>query len=127
MLRRSALKRFARVALAAMLFAQAALALAACESVRRAPAAAIALAEQQAADANCHEQPGNANLCLAHCLGEDQSLDRSLLKVPPLSGAPGFVVPAPPVSPHDARAPHHFGIPPAAAPPPRVLFQTFLI
>jgi hypothetical protein len=117
----------ARLALAAMLFSQAALALAACESVRRAPALAIALAEHRIGGETCHEQGRNLNLCLAHCLGEDQSLDKPLVKVPALAGAPILSVPMPRASLHDACAPRHLGVPPAAAPPPRILFQSLLI
>ena len=127
MVSRSTLKAMARWALGALLFAQAALAVAACESVRRAPALAIALAEHRVGGENCHQQERNLNLCLAHCLGEDQSLDKPLLKVPALSGAPVLAVPAVIVSPHDACAPRRMAVPRAAAPPPRILFQSLLI
>ena len=122
---RSTLKGMARLALAAMLFAQAALVFAACESVRRAPA--LALAAPPGSDATCHEQGRNVNLCLAHCLGEDQSLDKPLVKVPALSVAPIFFMPAVLVSPHEARAPRRLAVPHAAGPPPRILFQSLLI
>ena len=125
MLSRSALKAMARMALIAVLFTQAAIAIAACESVRRAPA--LALAELQLGDAGCHEQPGNVNLCLAHCLGEDQSLDKPQLKVPALYGALALAVPAPIVSLHDARPIRYRSAPPACAPPPRILYHSFLI
>jgi hypothetical protein len=117
----------ARLALAAMLFTQAALVFAACESAWRAPALAIALAAPPGNDATCHEQSGNANLCLAHCLGEDQSLDKPLVKVPALSVAPVFFMPAVFVSPHEARAPRRLAVPHAAGPPLRILFQSLLI
>jgi hypothetical protein len=125
MVSRSTLKAMARLALAAMLFSQAALALAACESVRRVPA--IALAEHRIDGETCHEQGRNLNLCLAHCLGGDQSLDKPLVKVPALAGAPILSVPMLRASLHDACAPRHLGVPPAAAPPPRILFQSLLI
>ena len=66
---RSTLKGVARVALAALLFAQAALALAGCDWLRAAPALAISASSSQPP---CHEAPAvNANLCLAHCLSSD--------------------------------------------------------
>ena len=108
-----------------MLFTQAALVFAACESAWRAPA--LAIAAPQGNDATCHEQGGNANLCLAHCLCEDQSLDKPLVKVPALSAAPVFFVPAVLVSPHEACAPRRLAVPHAAGPPLRILFQSLLI
>ena len=125
MVSRSTLKGMARLALAALLFAQAALVVAACESVRRAPA--LAVAEHRINGETCHEQGRNLNLCLAHCLGEDQSLDKPLVKVPALSGAPVLCVPARRAALHDACAPRHLAVPHAGAPPPRILFQSLLI
>mgnify|MGYP001618289441 CR=1 FL=1 len=125
MISRSTLKAMARLALAALLFAQAAMALAACESVRRAPA--LALAEHRIDGETCHEQGRNVNLCFTHCLGEDQSLDKPLVKVPALAGAPILSVPVSRASLHDPCAPRYPGVPPAAAPPPRILFQSLLI
>jgi hypothetical protein len=127
MLLRSTLKRMARLALAATLFTQAALAFAACESVSRAPARVIALAEHRIDAENCHEHEINVNLCLARCLGEDQSLDKPLVKIPALSVVPVFSVSAVFVSPRDARAQSCLAMPHAAGPPRRILFQTFLI
>ena len=118
---------FAKALLGALLFAQAALVIAACESARRAPALAIALAASPGNDATCHEQGGNANLCLAHCLGEDQSPDKPLIKVPAFSNAPVFSLPAPFVSLHDARAPRRLAVPHSVGPPLRILFQSLLI
>ena len=105
MVSRSRLKGMARLALAAMLFTQAALVFALCESARPAPALVIAFAAERIEGTNCHEQEMNVNLCLAHCLGDDQSLDKPLVKVPALSIAPVFLVPAVFASQHEARAP----------------------
>lgn len=127
MVSRSTLKGMARLALAAMLFTQAALVFAACESAWRAPALVIALAEHGIDGGNCHEQGINVNLCLAHCLGDDQSLDKPLVKVPALSVAQVFFIPAMLVSPHEARAPRRPAVPHAAGPPLRILFQSLLI
>ncbi len=127
MISRSTLKGMARLALAAMLFTQAALVSAACESAWRAPARAIALAENGIDGENCHEQGINVNLCLAHCLGEDQSLDKPLVKAPALSVAPVFFMPTVLVSPYELRVPRRLAVPHAAGPPPRILFQSLLI
>ena len=127
MISRSTLKGLARLAIAAMLFTQAALVFAACESARRTPALVIALAEQKIDGGDCHEQAVNVNLCLAHCLGEDQSLDKPLVKVPALSVAPVFFMPAVLVSPYELRVPRRLAVPHAAGPPPRILFQSLLI
>lgn len=127
MVSRSTLKGMARLALAAMLFTQAVLVFAACESAWRTPALVIALAEQRIDGGNCHEQGINVNLCLTHCLGGDQSLDKPLVKVPALSVAPVFFMPAVHVSPHEARVPRRLAVPHAAGPPPRILFQSLLI
>ena len=127
MVSRSTLKAMARLALAAMLFTQAALVFAACESAWRAPALVIALAEQATDDGNCHEPAINANLCLAHCLGEDQSLDKPLVKIPALCAAPVFFMAAELVSQHEACVPRRLAVPHAAGPPLRILFQSLLI
>lgn len=117
----------ARLALAAMLFTQAALVLAACESAWRAPALVIALAERAIDGKNCHEQGVNVNLCLAHCLGDDQSIDKPLVKVPALPAAPVFFMPALFLSPDAARTPQRRAVPHAAGPPLRIVFQSLLI
>ena len=127
MVSQSTLKGFARLALAAIMFTQAALAFAACESASRAPALVIALAEGGLDGGNCHEQEINPNLCLAHCLGEDQSLDKPLVKVPALSVVPVFVLPAAFSTPREICAPQHLAAPQSPGPPPRILFQSLLI
>ena len=127
MVARSKLKAMARLALGAMLFTQAALVFAMCESAWRTPALVIAFADERLEGTSCHEQEMNANLCLAHCLGDDQSLDKPLVKVPALPVAPVFFMPAVLVSPHEARAPRRLAVPHAPGPPPRILFQSLLI
>lgn len=127
MLTRATLKEFARLALAAMLFTQATLVFAACESALRVPALVIALAAQEIDGQNCHEPAINANLCLTHCLGEDQSLDKPLVKVPALPVAPVLFTSPALVSQHQARAPRRVAVPHAAGPPLRILFQSLLI
>jgi hypothetical protein len=120
--RRRLLAAFA--ALAAMLFAQAAFALAACSPLQ-AQSRAHMIA-QQAETAPCHEPADNANLCLTHCQAGEQTLDKHQVKVPHAPATAVLVVHAVPQRSWIARA-----VPrtpsPAAAPPPRILFRTLLI
>ena len=116
MVARSALKTMARLALAALLFAQAAVVLAACESVRRAPALAIASAEHLGGE-NCHEQGINVNLCLVHCLGEDQSLDKPAGKVQSVTAPAILFVQTPLRAMQFSHAPRSVTVPPGTAPP----------
>jgi len=114
----------ARSLIAALLFGQGALALAACDWARRAPARAITQAEQ--GNAGCMEQMQNVNLCVAHCLGEDQSFDTPQVTVAAWNGAPVLVVTIP--DRKDAGPLNFHRTPPrAGAPPPRILFHSFLI
>jgi hypothetical protein len=62
----------ALAALAAMLFAQAAFALAACDTGKM-PSRAQVLAQGEE-HAPCHEPAENVNLCLAHCQNAEQTL-----------------------------------------------------
>ena len=120
---RHRVKSIARIALAAVLFVQAALATAACALPERAAAQAIA----GAAEPKCHEEGSvPANLCVAHCTEGFQSLDKPSLAVPAAIDAPVLVVAT-------ARQPSvHLGIPrerpkPTAGPPHRILLHSFLI
>ena len=111
-------------ALAAMLFAQAAFALAACDPAQ-AQSRAHMIAVQQAAPAPCHELADNASLCLAHCQAGEQTLDKHQVKVPAPLLAALLIVRAPQV-PEAVRFVRRAPVP-AAGPPPRILFQTLLI
>lgn len=124
MVSRTALKGMARLALAALLFAQAALALAGCDWLRAAPALAISASSSQPP---CHEAPAvNANLCLAHCLNSDQSADTPQVVVPVWVDRAPITVGA--IDRWIARVVDvKFVLPWPAVPPPRILFQTFLI
>lgn len=107
--------------LAALLFAQAALAIAACDWLRRAPAQAFTAAEAP----SCHEAPAkNANLCLAHCLGGDQSADTPSVPVVAFAAIPVLVVSTAPAlaMARDVRAEI-----PYPGPPPRIRFHSFRI
>ena len=112
-------------ALAAMLFAQAAFALAACDP-SGAPSRARMLAAQSADYAPCHEPAENVNLCLAHCQGAEQTLDKHQVKLPEAS----FLAVPPVRAWHVARQPILWTprVPsPAAGPPPHILFRSLLI
>jgi len=124
MVRHRTRARVARWMLGLLVFTQAALATAGCDWLRAAPALAIA----ESADRQpCHAAPAvNANLCLAHCLSADQSTDTPQVVVPVwVDCAPITVVAI------DCRlAPVvdlQFVLPRPSAPPPRILFQSFLI
>jgi len=115
-------RAIARIAMAALLFAQALVAFADCQMPTRSPAAAIA-----SDNPLCHESSGETNLCVAHCLAADQSLDKPQAGAPERASAPVLVVlPASDVPYVDAVAFRRF-IPPAAAPPPRILFRPLRI
>ena len=115
----------ALAALAAMLFAQAAFALMACDTSRM-PSRAQMLAQSEE-QAPCHQPAENVNLCLAHCQGAEQTLDKHQLKKLP---APSAVAvpevrewqPARRSFAWTPRAPS-----PAAGPPPRILYRSLLI
>jgi hypothetical protein len=94
-------------ALAAMLFAQAAIAAAAWES----------------APSPCHEQTPTQNVCFQHCSNNDLSLDIPRIKIPEPVFAPAPVAQLSPVRFADP-APTYVGVLPAG-PPPRILFQSF--
>ena|SRR5258706_8894913 len=122
MLSRSVTRHCAKILLIALLFSQAAVAAAACDMPDRAPAQAFVQQESP-----CHEEPAqNANLCFAHCLSADQSADTPQVVVHAWSGAAPLTVA--PVQSWSGRAVvWQRLIPPIAAPPPRILFQSFQI
>ena len=112
-------------ALAAMLFAQAAFALAACNLSGPASRAQM-IAAQSAETAGCHQPSDNANLCLAHCQGREQTLDKHQVKVPDAPFAVIQLVTAWPDSSQLARFSPRLPAP-AVGPPPRILFRSLLI
>ena len=116
-------RRFvSRIVMAALLFAQALVAYADCQMPVRSPAAAIAADDQP-----CHQTRGETNLCLAHCLAADQSLDKPQASVAQPAAAPVLVLqPLSEVQNIHAAALRHW-VPPSAAPPPRILFRTLRI
>jgi hypothetical protein len=109
-------------ALAGLLFLQAAIAFAPCEMPGR--SAATTMAAAMAGMPDCHEAD-QANLCLAHCASEDQAVLKIQIDVPDLV-APA-VIPMAAVRQNVSTA---VAIPiyrAAAGPPPRILFQSFLL
>ena len=116
------LRTIAWTTVTALLFAQAVVAFADCQMPARSPASAIA-----ADNPPCHESSGETNVCVAHCLAADQSLDKPQTSVPQPAAAPVLVLQ--PVSDlQRARGPAlwHFA-PPPAGPPPRILFRILRI
>ena len=115
----------ALAALAAMLFAQAAFALAACDAGKMPSRAQMLTQGEQ--DAPCHQPADNVNLCLAHCQSAEQTLDKHQLKK----------LPAPPaVAVLEVRGAQRAGQlfawtprapSPAVGPPPRILYRSLLI
>lgn len=116
----------ARTLIAALLFAQGALALAACDWARRVPAQAIAPGAILADGERCEMQARSINLCVAHCLAEDQSSDKPSLSLPTIADVPFLV--AHRVTPrpaHAARAAEPLRR--AAGPPIHIRFQSLLL
>ena len=106
-----------------MLFAQAAFALAACDPAGMSRALMLVPAN---AEQGCHEAADNANLCLAHCQGREQTLDKHQVKVPDAPSHAALLVRAWPDAPQHALFIPRMPLP-AAGPPPRILFSTLLI
>lgn len=121
MFRRRSLLRIARLLLGAFLLAQSALALAACDWSARDAARAVALAAG-GADASCHEANADVGLCLTHCLGVQQSLDKPAVAAP----APAAFAELPQARVMPAASWRERPLA-TSAPPPRILFQSFLI
>ena len=120
---RTSRQRFvARIVAAALLFAQALVAFAECQMPVRSPAAAIA-----ADNPACHESSGEMNVCVAHCLAADQSLDKPQASIPTPAAAPVLVMQPLSATPYAHAVALRRFAPPAAAPPPRILFRTLRI
>ena len=111
------------VALMAMVFAQMAFALAACDPVQGTSEARV-VSLQQADAAPCHEPADNTNLCLAHCQSSEQTLDKHQVKVSGASAEPVLLVRAVRASPMAGIAAR---VSPVAGPPARILFSNLRI
>ena len=113
---------------ALMLFAQGAIAFAACDLVRSTASQALARTGSATPDEQpCHQPSENANLCLAHCLAGDQSLDKPSAAIPACAAAPVFALRTLHLAVPASVATRRLAIPPAAAPPPRILFHALRI
>ena len=130
MLARKRLIGITKLVLGAMLFAQAALAVAVCDWGQRAPAQAIAAMGETPCcpdDEVPDALAGNSNLCLVHCTSDAQSVDTSSLLAP--TGVPLAVLTVPPVPSPGCFALR--GVPFAwhvfATPPLTILFQNFRV
>ena len=123
---RKLLRTLARIGLAAFLFAQVSLAIAACQVAQPSAAQAIQNAGGSSSEP-CHEQGEEAAaLCVAHCVTQAQSLEKPFWKSPAPAAASVvvlFVLLPPAAAPAPA-----FDTPFAlAGPPRRILFRTLLI
>jgi hypothetical protein len=116
------LRAVAWTTVTALLFAQAVVAFADCQMPARSPASAIAADKPP-----CHESSGEKNVCVAHCLAADQSLDKPQTSIPEPAAAPVLVLQLASETQY-ARGPAlwHFA-PPPAGPPPRILFRILRI
>ena len=115
-------RAIAWTALAALLFAQALIAFAGCQMPTRSPATAIS-----AENPPCHKSSVERGICVAHCLAADQSLDKPQASIPTPAAIHVLVLQPVSEAPYvHATALRHFA-PPAAAPPPRILFRTLRI
>ena len=120
---RRKLRLAGKLLIAVVVFAHAALTLAACELIRNggAPTKVVHLTSGEP----CHEQDGSANLCAAHCQAEKSSLDKPQTKVIPFLLQPLLTVPlvAAPLKHANASARADA----CADPPPRILQHRFLV
>ena len=113
------------LALAAMLFLQAAIGFAACELPERS-AGILSTMAQSATQPECHEPEQDQGLCIAHCAAQDQTVTKAQFSLPELAAhsvTPVRVaaIDLPPAVPMRAPAA------PAAGPPARIRFQSFLL
>jgi hypothetical protein len=124
---RRSLRMGSLAAIAAMLFAQAALAIAACQlEAKPSRGAALAASAEAAAQPSCHDRaPASDALCVAHCQASDPSMDKAQAPVVvlPVAGLPFISFRN---FPQSAVHPSPGKLPPAS-PPARILFRTLLI
>jgi hypothetical protein len=122
MMFRSRVRTISKAVLFVLFFAQAVTAYAACEMPDRAPARAVSHEAMP-----CHEEPApNTNLCLVHCLSGDQSADTPQIAIPAWNCAAILTIEILDRSAIHSTALLHY-LPRPAAPPPRILFHSFLI
>jgi hypothetical protein len=120
MVARAKKRSVARLMLVAMLCVQAAFAIAPCVAEEHSAARAIA-----ESTLTCHEPEQNTNLCVSHCLAGDQNQytpEIPVLAPPAVPVLIAAVAAAPRLSERAFANPLR-----ATHPPPRILFQSFLI
>lgn len=128
MLMRRQLRSLARMLLAAMLFAHAALAFSNCELGGRAPALAVAKAMACCPDAVDEPSVGNANLCLAHCMSDSQQVEGGNGKLQvSLAACPVLALTASPQLDAASSRRVPAGPPALAAPSRNILFKNLRI
>ena len=127
---RNRIRGLAKLVLGAILFAQAAVALADCNWGERAPAQVIVTMGEMPCCPNSEAPdvlPGNANLCLAHCTSDAQCVHTVGLAVPVFAAAAALTIsPAPAAGTFALSRPTPAGYT-FAAPPLIILFQNFRI
>ena len=123
MIRRPFIRWTARILVGLLVSVQGAFAVAACVTAEREPALAIA----QTDIPPCHEQESKTDgLCVLHCLGDQQTLDKPSVTLPSLGEAPVLVVLTPILhSTLCVRVPDAPAC--VSAPPLRILFSKLLI
>ncbi len=122
-MKRTFLRWTARVLVGMLVLVQGAFAAAGCVFPEREPARAIAQIDMPP----CHEQESKTDgLCVLHCVGDQQSLDKPSVKLPAIGEAPVLIVLAPVL--HAAFFVRVPDVPAcSSAPPPRILFSKLLI
>jgi hypothetical protein len=128
MLCRRQISGFAKFVVAALLFAQAALAVAGCDLSQRSAVQAVAAVGE--APCHDHEAPGalesNANLCLVHCTSDAQNVESAVLALQPFTALAVLTVPP---APEACRVNwrRSAAASPYAAPPVRILTHNLRI
>ena len=123
MLSRRSVGRVSRLLLGLLAFAQAALAWSACDWVERSPQRAVARHHAQPAEGDCHHAADpTTNLCLMHCMDNQQSPDKPSVQLPSLADTAVLVVHPPLAAAARTGAVRRNITPLAGAPPPRILF-----
>ncbi len=128
MLNRASRLAMARIVLALMLFAQGALAWAACQLPERAPELALrAAVEHQGCEQLSEPTHASASVCFTHTLSEKQSLYKTPLDIHSTPAGPVLIISGSPTFQSKAREPRRLSIAPTGGPPRRILLQSFQI
>ena len=115
--------RIARALLLSLFFSQVALAASGCLM----PSSELAQVLSHAKHTCCDESGMNANLCIAHCTADSQTLDHYSFTVPAVPPATGAFKVVPVIERRTIVATPQSVLPRATAPPIPILFCSFLI